>query len=98
MGKAGFAINGLAVFFIVLFDVFYCFPYVYPPETSSMNYNSVILVGVVLVTAGWWFGYGRKKYPGPKILGVVLIEGEVAAAAASGGVGMVSGKGEKGDV
>lgn len=32
-----------------------------------MNYNSVILVGVVLLTTAWWFIHGRSKYPGPKL-------------------------------
>lgn len=32
-----------------------------------MNYNSVILVGVVLLTTAWWFIHGSRKYPGPKL-------------------------------
>ncbi len=32
-----------------------------------MNYNSVILVGVVLLTTAWWFIHGIRKYPGPKL-------------------------------
>ena len=41
--------------------------YVYPPTESTMNYNSVILVGVVLLTTAWWFIHGIRKYPGPKL-------------------------------
>ena len=41
--------------------------YVYPPTESTMNYNSVILVGVVLLTTIWWFIHGIRKYPGPKL-------------------------------
>ena len=41
--------------------------YVYPTTESTMNYNSVILVGVVLLTTAWWFIHGRSKYPGPKL-------------------------------
>jgi choline transport protein len=32
-----------------------------------MNYNSVILVGVVVLTAIWWLVYGIKYYPGPRL-------------------------------
>ena len=32
-----------------------------------MNYNSVILVGVAVLTTAWWFIHGSRKYPGPKL-------------------------------
>ena len=32
-----------------------------------MNYNSVILVGVLFLTTFWWFVRARTKYPGPKM-------------------------------
>lgn len=32
-----------------------------------MNYNSVILVGVLILTTIWWFVHARRKYPGPKL-------------------------------
>jgi choline transport protein len=38
-----------------------------PTTVQTMNYNSVILVGVVALTAVWWFVHGARKYPGPKI-------------------------------
>ena len=34
---------------------------------QTMNYNSVILVGCVAVTAFWWIVHGRTKYPGPEL-------------------------------
>jgi choline transport protein len=37
-----------------------------------MNYNSVILVGCFVVTAGWWFIHGIWHYPGPKLIGLYL--------------------------
>ena len=33
-----------------------------------MNYNSVILVGVVALTAIWWFIHGGKKYKAPSVM------------------------------
>lgn len=32
-----------------------------------MNYNSVILVGVVVLTTTWWFAWARRNYPEPKL-------------------------------
>lgn len=32
-----------------------------------MNYNSVILVGVLVLTTAWWFINARANYPGPKL-------------------------------
>ena len=67
MGKAGFAINGLASIFIILFNVMFCFPYALPTTVASMNYNSVILVGVEALIGIWWLVHGLTKYPGPKL-------------------------------
>lgn len=33
-----------------------------------MNYNSVILVGVLAITAFWWVVQANKNYPGPKVM------------------------------
>ena len=65
-------INVLAVLFIVLFNTLFCFPFVYPTTTETMNYNSVILVGVVALTAAWWLVHARKRYPGPKVMGLYI--------------------------
>ena len=37
-----------------------------------MNYNSVILVGVLALTTIWWFIHARTKYPGPKMARLYL--------------------------
>jgi len=66
MGKWGYAINAVAVVSIIFFNVIFCFPYALPVETSTMNYNSVILAGVIFLTTVWWFIHGSRKYPGPK--------------------------------
>ena len=41
-----------------------------------MNYNSVILVGVLILTTLWWFVHARTKYPGPK-LSQLYVDGKV---------------------
>jgi choline transport protein len=38
-----------------------------PVTESTMNYNSVILAGVVVLTGVWWVVHGMRNYAGPKI-------------------------------
>ncbi|KAK3168516.1 hypothetical protein OEA41_004964 [Lepraria neglecta] len=76
MGSAGFAINGIAVLLVIFFNIMFCFPYVYPATKSTMNYNSVILVGVVVLATMWWFIHARRNYPGPK-LSHLYVEGKI---------------------
>ncbi|RSM08331.1 hypothetical protein CEP52_004719 [Fusarium oligoseptatum] len=61
----GYVVNGLAVLFITLFDVFFCFPAALPFDATTMNYNSVILCGVIFITSLWWFTYAATHYEGP---------------------------------
>lgn len=68
MGKAGFFVNGVTVVLICFFNVMFCFPFARPVDASTtMNYNSVILVGVVVLTATWWWVYAARHYKGPKL-------------------------------
>ncbi|OCK85856.1 putative choline transport protein [Lepidopterella palustris CBS 459.81] len=67
MGSAGFFVNALSVVLIIFFNIMFCFPYAMPTSVQSMNYNSVILVGVTFITTVWWFVHGLRKYPGPKL-------------------------------
>ncbi|KAK4193459.1 putative amino acid transporter [Podospora australis] len=86
LGKFGMPVNILAVLFITLFDIFYCFPYAMPTNAEIMNYNSVILAGVVFITGAWWLLHARKHYPGPKVMALYVHEdGHVLQAAASTG-------------
>ncbi|KAK5663525.1 hypothetical protein OQA88_3955 [Cercophora sp. LCS_1] len=68
LGKFGTAVNILAVLFIAMFNVFYCFPYVIPTTVETMNYNAVILMGVVAITGIWWVLHAVRQYPGPKVM------------------------------
>lgn len=36
-----------------------------------MNYNSVILVGVVVLTTLWWFIHAIRKYDGPNVQAMI---------------------------
>ncbi|KAF3762237.1 amino acid transporter [Cryphonectria parasitica EP155] len=77
LGKWGDAVNIIAVVLIMFFNIFYCFPYALPTTAESMNYNSVILVGVMFITAAWWFIHARTNYPGPKVMTMYIHEGQV---------------------
>jgi choline transport protein len=68
LGKFGMPVNILAVLFITLFNIFYCFPYVLPTTAETMNYNAVILAGVVAITGIWWAVHAVQHYPGPKVM------------------------------
>jgi hypothetical protein len=72
LGKFGFVVNILAVLFIILFDLFFCFPFVYPVEISLMNWNSVILAGTVFITAVWWVIHAKRNYPGPRVMSLYI--------------------------
>jgi choline transport protein len=74
MGQAGFMINAIAFALIIFFNILFCFPYALPVETATMNYNSVILMSTVALTAFWWFVHGFRKYPGPKVAGFIFAE------------------------
>ncbi|KAI1073148.1 hypothetical protein LB507_009106 [Fusarium sp. FIESC RH6] len=65
LGKLGSLINGFTIMLIILFDVFFCFPVGLPFDVTSMNYNSVILVGLCLLISIWWLVSASKHYPGP---------------------------------
>lgn len=84
MGSAGIYVNAAAVFLITFFDIMYCFrkfriartvpwansssAFALPTSTETMNYNSVILVGITTLTAIWWFVKGGKKYQAPNVV------------------------------
>ncbi|KAK7985391.1 hypothetical protein PG996_005369 [Apiospora saccharicola] len=67
-GWCGWVVNGLAVLFIVLFDILFCFPFAIPTTTQTMNYNNVILTGTLALSGLWWAVYAARHYPGPKVI------------------------------
>jgi choline transport protein len=77
----GWAVNAIAMVYMLVFGVFFCFPTVYPPEANTMNWSSVILVGVFLISSVGYVTWGRNSYAGPS--GAVLAKriGKGTAAA-----------------
>ncbi|KAK0617990.1 amino acid permease-domain-containing protein [Bombardia bombarda] len=86
LGKFGTPVNVLAVLFITLFDIFYCFPYLVPTTVEGMNYNSVIIVGVVALTGLWWLLHANRNYPGPKVMTLYIHDDSAEVVAAGGTV------------
>lgn len=94
LGKLGLPINILAVLFITLFNVFYCFrkaasvnftliltasiAYALPITVETMNYNAVILMGVVAITGIWWVAHAIRHYPGPKVMTLYIHDDALA--------------------
>lgn len=50
-----------------------------------MNYNSAVLVGVIALTAAWWFIHAKRNYPGPKVMTMYITEGHVVQTPLSAG-------------
>jgi len=50
--------------------------YALPTDATLMNYNSVILVGVLVLTTAWWLIHARKNYPGPKVMTMYIHDNE----------------------
>ncbi|CAK7219865.1 hypothetical protein SEUCBS140593_004037 [Sporothrix eucalyptigena] len=67
LGRFGFVLNLLAVLFIGLFAIFFCFPTAIPFDSTTMNYNCVIIVGIVILIAAWWLIHASKHYEMPHL-------------------------------
>jgi choline transport protein len=66
MGKTlGMVVNILSLVYIIVTVIFFCFPFIMPASVQNMNYTSVITVGLMALTALWWFVRGRTEYRGP---------------------------------
>ncbi|KAH8156935.1 hypothetical protein CIB48_g11310 [Xylaria polymorpha] len=61
----GFAVNILAVAWIIFELVLFSLPTVLPVTAVSMNYAIVVFVGFMALSAIWYGIYARKVYRGP---------------------------------
>lgn len=75
-GWIGFALNGIACSYMLVWFVIYCFPYALPTNSQSMNYACLIWGGLTSLVCIWWFLGARKGYEGPKTTGGVISEAE----------------------
>ncbi|KAL4783287.1 amino acid/polyamine transporter I [Aspergillus varians] len=64
-GIWGWIVNFLAVVYILVTVVFFCFPFTLPVTVQNMNYTSVITVGLMAIVSIWWLFRGFTTYQGP---------------------------------
>lgn len=67
-GIWGFALNGIACAYMIVWFVIYCFPFFLPTNAQTMNYASLMWGGFSIIVAGWWFVGARKGYKGPPLV------------------------------
>ncbi|TKW48686.1 Choline transport protein [Colletotrichum tanaceti] len=82
-GWVGFAVNGFACAYMLVWFVIYCFPYALPTDAQSMNYACLIWGGLTAFVALWWLLVARKGYEGPTTTGGVVAEMAVGAGYAA---------------
>lgn len=75
-GWVGWAINGVACSYMLVWFVIYCFPYALPTDATSMNYACLIWGGLTIVVGLWWFLKARHGYEGPSTTGGIISEAE----------------------
>ncbi|KAF4470382.1 choline transporter [Fusarium albosuccineum] len=67
LGLGGYICNLFSILWIVVLGVFVCMPPSLPVSTETMNYISVVAVGLFIIILILWFVDGRKKFEGPHI-------------------------------
>ncbi|EXA34055.1 hypothetical protein FOVG_14912 [Fusarium oxysporum f. sp. pisi HDV247] len=69
----GLIINYVAVLYVFITSIFFCFPPVLPVDASLMNYVSAVIGIFAIFLTGYWVFYGKKTFQGPD-LDVILGE------------------------
>ncbi|WXC60292.1 hypothetical protein SNK03_006154 [Fusarium graminearum] len=69
----GLIINYIAVLYVFITSVFFCFPPVLPVTASLMNYVSAVIGIFAIFLISYWVLYGKKTFQGPE-LDVILGE------------------------
>lgn len=64
----GLFCNVFSTLWVAMYTVWFCFPTFLPVEAKSMNYLSVIAVGVLLFILLSWFLGKRKTFTGPNVV------------------------------
>ncbi|RYN36518.1 hypothetical protein AA0119_g4934 [Alternaria tenuissima] len=65
LGKLGIAINLVSIVYTVYVSIFLLFPPYQPVTAQNMNYAPVVLGGVLILSAVWWFIKGKNEFVGP---------------------------------
>jgi hypothetical protein len=65
LGRFSVPLNIISIIWICFFSIILCFPAVNPVDAQSMNYASLMIGGVLVLSLGFWFAVGHKRYTGP---------------------------------
>ncbi|RCH87084.1 hypothetical protein CU098_007147 [Rhizopus stolonifer] len=65
LGRFSLAINTISVAWVCFFAVILCIPSVSPVAPDTMNWASVMIVGIMGFSIVFWVTNGRKYYKGP---------------------------------
>lgn len=65
LGSFGIFVNAFSCLWCAFYVIIFCFPTFVPVEASSMNYVSVVVVGIVLLITVFWFAGKRNTFAGP---------------------------------
>lgn len=68
LGKYGLAVNIIAICFVVPFFIFAFFPLTKEVNRETLNYASVMFVGVLTIAIAYYLVKGRHVYDGPVAL------------------------------
>lgn len=68
-GWLGFAVNGVACAYMLVWFVVYSFPFSLPVDAQTMNYACLIWGGLTLLFSLWWLVVARHGYHGPTTTG-----------------------------
>lgn len=76
-GMTGFIVNGISCLYIVVFIVFFSFPYVMPVDAGNMNYTALIVGGLTMFIVGFWF-WRQGDYKGPRMVNMEEVDAPAA--------------------
>ena len=63
----GWTVNIVSCGYMIVFIVIFCFPFSMPVDAPTMNYASLMMGGLSLFVAVWWF-VKRGQYKGPQFV------------------------------
>lgn len=63
-----YVVSGIACAYILVFNVLYMFPYVYPTTVASMNYACVMSGGLTILLTIWYLWKRTHGYVGPRVI------------------------------
>lgn len=67
LGKAGVAVNIVAILYLGFTCIFMLFPPYQPVTSQNMNYAPVVLGGMLVLGGLYWLAFARKQYFGPLV-------------------------------